>query len=116
MDVKCFVCGRVIEVDLNMDIQTCRGRCEDVLKELKEKMECENVERVLQYFSEVLGSYKANDLINRYLAYLISKRMENFEGILKEVRRIDINSYEVIFYRGGRGEGGEELKVYVAII
>jgi hypothetical protein len=71
---------------------------------LREKLEsCGNLAEVLRYLTKHIKPYKAKELLNRYIAYALAVELLSLKssdgGILKEVRRKDVYTYEVVFYR-----------------
>jgi len=107
--VKCFVCGKDLNVDIDSNckdlrIYTCSNDCSDILRLLREKLEsCGNLAEVLRYLTKHIKPYKAKELLNRYIAYALAVELLSLKssdgGILKEVRRKDVYTYEVVFYR-----------------
>ena len=109
MKVKCFVCGKDLNVDVDLNcsdlrIYTCSNDCSDILRLLREKLEsCGNLAEVLRYLTKHIKPYKAKELLNCYIAYALAVELLSLKGfdggILKEVRRKDVYTYEVVFYR-----------------
>jgi len=105
------VCGKILETDTpNRKIYTC-SNCSEILNVL-ERVKSEKFTKVLKDLSETVGVYKAKELLNRYLAYSIALKLKKFDGVLKDVRRRDLYTYEVTFYRL---EDLEEVVIPIAI-
>jgi len=101
LNVKCFVCGKDLDLDNYKDseLYTCSSDCNEILRLLREKLNSNNLMDVLKCLTKYMELYKAKELLDRYVAYALAVKLKDFDGVLKEVRRRDVYTYEVVFYR-----------------
>jgi len=101
LKVKCFVCGKDLDLDscADSELYTCSSDCNKILRLLREKLNSNDLIEVLKCLTKYMEPYRAKELLNRYIAYALAVKLKDFDGVLKEVRRRDVYTYEVVFYR-----------------